>query len=219
MKLALIGATGFVGRPILTEALSRPELAVTALVRNPAGLPAHERLRAVSCDARDPAALTAALIGHDAVIHAFHPGRGATSDTVYDASVSGHKAIVAAVKAAGIQRLLTVGGAASLMTPEGVEYIESSLWDKEFDPYKPAILGTRALFYLLKEEKELDWVFLAPSAWLRPGQRTGKFRVGADALLFDANGESRISLEDYAVAMIDELLTPRHHRERFTVGY
>ncbi len=219
MKIAIIGATGFVGAPVLVELLQRPCVEVTAIVRRTEALLPHPQLTAKSCDIFDTAALAEALAGHDAVIHAYHPGRGVITDDVFEKSVAGHKAILAAVKQAGLSRLVCVGGAASLKTPEGVEYIDSSLWNRDFDPFKPAILGTRALYYLLKDERELDWVFLAPSVQLQPGERTGKFRIGTDELLLDENGESRISLEDYAVAMADEVLRPRHHRQRFTVGY
>jgi len=220
MKAALIGATGFVGESILNEALRHEDVEVTAIVRNTGKLAPHARLTAVSCDIHDIDALAAALAGHDAVIHAYHPGRDHITDPkVYEMSIAGHKAVIAAVKRAGVERLLCVGGAASLKTPEGAQYIDSSHWDPAFDPYKPAILGTRALYYELKEEPTLDWVFLAPSAWLRPGERTGTFRYGKDDMLFDAEGNSRISNEDYALAMIEEMRHPRHHRERFTVGY
>ncbi len=219
MKIAIIGATGFVGAPVLVELLQRPCVVVTAIVRRTEALLPHPQLTAKNCDIFDTAALAEALAGHDAVIHAYHPGRGVITDDVFEKSVAGHKAILAAVKQAGLSRLVCVGGAASLKTPEGVEYIDSSLWNRDFDPFKPAILGTRALYYLLKDERELDWVFLAPSVQLQPGERTGKFRIGTDELLLDENGESRISLEDYAVAMADEVLRPRHHRQRFTVGY
>ena len=218
-KIALLGATGFVGAPILTEALSRPDVAVTAIVRNPAALAPHPQLTAQRGDVFDADALKQGLRGHDTVIHAFHPGRNCSPDEVYDQSVAGHRAIIDATKAAGVARLVCVGGAASLMTPEGKEYIDSTLWDKAFDPYRNSIIGTRALYYLLKEETALDWVFLAPSAWLRPGERTGIFRTSANDMLFGPDGTSRISMEDYTLALIDEVLTPAHHRERFTVGY
>ncbi|MDP3549188.1 MAG: NAD(P)H-binding protein [Novosphingobium sp.] len=218
-KVALLGATGFVGGHILTEALSRPELDITAVVRNPAALAAHDHLTTTAGDVFDVPALTEALRGHDTVIHAFHPGRTSSPDEVYDQSVAGHEAIIAATRAAGVPRLVCVGGAASLMTPEGKEYIDSSHWDKEFDPYRNSILGTRALYYMLKDVTDLDWVFLAPSAWLRPGERTGVFRTSANDMLFAADGTSRISLEDYSMVLIDEVVTPAHHRERFTVGY
>jgi uncharacterized protein len=219
MKIAILGSTGFVGGFILTEALTRPELDVTAIVRNPDAVPSHDRLTVLKGDIFDSAALVDAMRGHDAVIHAFHPGRGADMADVYDQSVAGHEAIIAATRAAGVPRLVCVGGAASLMTPEGKEYLDSTHWDKEFDPYRNSIIGTRALYYLLKPVTDLDWVFLAPSAWLRPGERTGVFRTGKDDMLFAPDGSSKISNEDYALAMIDEVITPKHHRERFTVGY
>jgi putative NADH-flavin reductase len=219
MKALILGATGFIGAPILAEALRRPEIQVTAFVRDPDKLAPQERLTTIIGTIEDRDALTAACAEHDAVIHAWHPGRGAGADSVYAQSVAGHEAIVAAAKAAGLPRLLCVGGAASLMTPEGKEYIDSSLWDPEFDPYRQSILGTRALYHLLKPETGIDWVFFAPSAWLRPGERTGKFRYGKNEMLFAPDGTSCLSLEDYALAMVDELVAPRHHRERFTAGY
>ncbi|MFM6832786.1 MAG: NAD(P)-dependent oxidoreductase, partial [Novosphingobium sp.] len=190
-KIALLGATGFVGGHILAEALSRPEVDVTAIVRNPAALAAHAHLTAIAGDVLDVPGLTEALRGHDTVIHAFHPGRNTSPDEVYERSVEGHQAVISATRAAGVGRLVCVGGAASLMTPEGKEYIDSSHWDKEFDPYRNSILGTRALYYMLKDVTDLDWVFLAPSAWLRPGERTGIFRTSANDMLFAADGSSR----------------------------
>jgi uncharacterized protein len=219
MKIAILGSTGFAGGYVLTEALTRPELTVTAIVRSPDAVTAHDRLTVVKGDVFETAALTEALREHDAVIHAFHPGRGVDMADIYDQCVAGHEAIITATRAAGIPRLVCVGGAASLMTPEGKEYLESSHWDKEFDPYRNAILGTRALYYLLKPVTDLDWVFIAPSAWLRPGERTGVFRTGKDDMLFAPDGTSKISNEDYALALIDEVITPQHHRNRFTVGY
>jgi uncharacterized protein len=219
MKIAILGSTGFVGAFILSEALTRPELAITAIVRSPNAITPHQQLTVVKGDVFDTQGLTDALRGHDVVIHAYHPGRGANDSEVYDKSVAGHEAIIAATRAAGVPRLVCVGGAASLMTAEGKEYLDSSHWDKEFDPYRNAILGTRALYYLLKPVTDIDWVFLAPSAWLRPGARTGTFRTGKDDMLFAADGTSSISNEDYALALIDEVIAPKHHRERFTVGY
>ena len=217
MKIAIIGATGHIGGAILAEALAHTDHQITAIARHTAALPVHARLIPQVCDIYDIATLAKILVGHDAVIHAFHPGN--RDPVAYEKSLAGHRAILAAVKMAGVSRLLAVGGAASLLVEGGVEYIDSPLWNKEFDPYRPAILGTRALYYMLKDEKDLDWVFVAPSAMLRDGRRTGHFRYGTDEMLFDANGESRISVEDYAMAMIAELQHPRHHRQRFTVGY
>jgi uncharacterized protein len=217
MRVAIVGASGFVGSAILTEALSHADLDITAIVRDVAKLPQHPRLTALSCDVQDLDALARAFGAHESVVHAYQPPRD--SSDVYQLGVAGHRSIIEATKRSGISRLLAVGGAASLKTPQGVEYIDSPLWDKAFDPHKKAILCTRALYYLLKEEKELDWVVIAPSVMLRPGARTTRFRYGREHVLFDAEGNSRISLEDFAFAMISELRSPTRHRERFTIGY
>ena len=218
MKIALIGASGFVGAQILDEALSRG-YEVTAIVRKPEALPGRPKLTAVKVDVADVDALARTLAGHDAVVSAFSPGRGIPGEEIYDRHVAGHKAVIAAVKQSGVKRYLAVGGAASLKTDEGVELLDSPRFPKEYEPFKGGIRGTRAQYYMLKEEPDLDWVFLAPSAMLRPGERTGRFRLGKDHLLVDSSGVSQISLEDYAMAMVDEIERPAHHRERFTVGY
>jgi uncharacterized protein len=217
MKVALIGATGYVGGKILDEALARGHQ-VTALGRRPEALPSRPGLTAVKVDVLDVDALAAALTGHDALINGFSPGRDTPQDGIFEKFVAGFRAIIDAAKRSGVVRFLAVGGAASLLTPEGVEFIESPQFPEAYRPNLNGIRGTREQYYMLKKEPELDWVFLAPSAFLAPGERTGRYRIGKDHLLFDEAGESRISLEDYAKAMIDELEQPAHHRERFTVG-
>jgi len=219
MRIALIGATGFVGARILQEALGRGH-EVTAVVRNTGALPDQPDLAKVAVDVHDVPALAQALEDHDAVISAFNPGRQTPGgEEVTALHVAGHRSILSAVKLAGVDRFLAVGGAASLRTPAGIEFLDSPEFPAEYDAFKGGIRGTRALYYLLKEEPGLDWVFLAPSVFLLPGERTGRYRTGQDHVLYDESGRSHISLEDYAVAMIDELERPAHHRERFTVGY
>src|SRR6185437_840007 len=218
MKIALIGASGFVGSKILAEALQRGHQ-VTAIVRNPEKIQPQENLTVKKIDVLQTDELARLLAGHDAIISSFNPGRGVAGAEVYDKFVQGHKSIIAAVKKSGVKRFLGVGGAASLKTAEDIEFLESPTFPKEYEPYKPGIRGTRELYYLLKQEPTLDWIFLAPSSQIAPGERTGKFRLGKDHLLFDEKDASKISLEDYAIAMIDELERPQHHRERFTVGY
>jgi uncharacterized protein len=219
MKVALIGATGFVGGKILEEALSRG-CQVTAIVRNAEALPIRPGLTSRSLDVADTAALAEALSGHDAVISSFGTGRNSPpGPEVFERFVAAHRSIIDAVKRASVSRYLAVGGAASLKTRDGVEYLRSPEWPEHFKPFEDGIRGTREQYYMLKEEPELDWVFLAPSVMLQPGERTGKYRTGGDHILYGEDGESRISVEDYAVAMIDELERPAHHRERFTVGY
>ena len=132
------------------------------------------------------------------------------------AEVEGYRAIIHGMKQSIVNRLLVVGGTGSLETTPGNQLLDSSDFPEE---YKAEALAMREVLKLLKQEEELNWTFLCPSMNIEPGERTGKFRLGGDELIVDAKGESRISCEDYAMAMIDELETPKHVRLRFTVGY
>jgi putative NADH-flavin reductase len=213
MKIALIGATGFIGSGVLREALNRGHQ-VTAIVRHPEKLPQHPNLVAQGGDVTKEAETTALIAGHDAVISAYSPGRDVSD--IYQQHVSGYRMIINAVKKAGVRRLLVVGGAGSLEVAPGVQLVDTPEFPEQ---WKPGALATRQVLYLLRDEPELEWTFLSPSGIIAPGERTGQFRLGADQLLTDANGESRISVEDYAAAMLDELEEPKHIRQRFTVGY
>lgn len=213
MKIALIGATGFVGSSILKEALDRGH-EVTAIVRHPEKLTAHPKLHARKGDVYNENEMARLVTGQDAVISAFNPGW--TNPDIYNLHIKGIKAIIAAVKKAGIKRLLFVGGAGSLEVKPGVQSVDLPEFPKE---WKQGALATREALNLLRQEPELDWSFLSPSADLSSGQRTGRFRLGKDQLLKDANGQSHISTQDYAVAMLDEVEKPSHVRQRFTVGY
>jgi uncharacterized protein len=213
MKVALIGATGFVGSRILEEALSRDH-EVTAIVRRPERLPERPGLTAKKVDVFDVDALAAALAGHYAVISAYSADRDVPD--FYEAMVAGAKAIIAGAKKAGARRLLVVGGAGSLEVAPGQQVIDQP----DFPPeWKAGASGTREFLYLLKKEPDLDWTFLSPAALLQPGERTGAFRLGGDQLLVDDEGQCRISLQDYAVALVDELEEPHHIRRRFCVAY
>lgn len=213
MKVALIGATGFVGSAILKEALDRGH-EVTAIVRHPEKLTPHPKLHPQKGDVYNEDEVARVVAGHDAVISAFNPGWG--NQDIYNQQVKGTKAIINGVKKAGIKRLLFVGGAGSLEVKPGVQALDLPSFPAE---YKQGALATREALNLLRKEAGLDWSFLSPSADIAPGQRTGKFRLGKDQMLKDANGQSRISTEDYAMAMIDEVEKPTHVRQRFTVGY
>ena len=208
MKIALIGATGYVGAKLLAEALDRGHQ-VTAIIHHNAGkLPDRPSLTAVLADATDAATLEKAVAGHDLVISSYNPGLDKTGNAPL--------AIVDGVKRAGISRFLAVGGAGSLKLPNGERVVDQPGFPAE---WKAGALATSAFLDQLQRETELDWVFLSPAAMLVPGERTGQYRVGKDDLLTDAKGESRISLEDFAVAMLDEAERAQHHRERFTVAY
>ncbi|RJF97283.1 NAD(P)-dependent oxidoreductase [Noviherbaspirillum saxi] len=212
MQIALIGASGFIGTALLKEALSRGHR-VTALVRHPEKLEPAANLQAVKADVLDRPALAAMLQGQDAVVSAFS---GHAQDHTYDYYVQGMRAIIGATRDAGVARLLVVGGAGSLEVAPGQQLIDTPAFPVQ---WKPTAEGAREALGMLRQEKELDWTMLSPSAYISPGQRTGIFRLGTDQLLLDASGKSHISLEDYALAMIDELERPLHSRRRFTVGY
>jgi hypothetical protein len=213
MKIALIGATGFVGSAILKEALERGH-EVTAIVRHPDKLQAHPKLHAKKGDVYSTDEVARLISGHDAVISAFNPGW--SDPEIYNHQVKGTESIIKGVKQAGVKRLLFVGGAGSLEVKPGVQSVDLPQFPAE---YKQGALATRDALNMLRQETSLEWSFLSPSADLSPGQRTGKFRLGKDQLLKDAKGESRVSVEDYAVAMLDEVERPAHIRQRFTVGY
>ncbi len=212
MNIALIGASGFIGSALLQEALVRGH-SVTALVSNPSKLAAQDGLTVLKTDVTDTATLSAQLRGFDAVLSAFS---GHAQADVYDYYMRGIRSIIASAKQAEVKRLLVVGGAASLEVAPGVQLFDTPEFPAQ---WKATAQGARDALALLRQEAELNWTLLSPSAHIEPGQRTGQFRLGTDQLLVDAKGESRISLQDYAMAMIDELEKPAHPRQRFTVGY
>lgn len=201
--IAIIGATGRAGSQLLEEALRRGH-SVTAIARNAASLGQRPGVVAKEVDVLDANALQAALAGHDAVISAAHFATIPAS------------AILGPVKQAGVKRLLVVGGAGSLLLPGGGKVIDSPGFPEE---YRAEASAGGVYLDTLRQERDLDWTFLSPSAEFVEGDRTGKFRLGQDELLIDAQGRSWITFADFAIAMIDELETPQHSRQRFTVGY
>ena len=212
MNIALVGASGFLGKAILEEALSRGHR-VTALVRDPSKLKASNTLEVKQADALDTEALSRLLSKHDAVISAFS---GHAQPDVLEYYLRGIRSIIRATKLAGVARLLVVGGAGSLEVAPGVQLIDTPQFPAA---YRATAEGARQALNILRDETTLNWTLLSPSALIEPGPRTGKFRIGSDQLLVDANGASRITTGDYAAAMIDELESPQHARSRFTVGY
>lgn len=214
-KIVLIGASGFVGSAILNEALSRGHQ-VTAVVRNPDKISTkHANLTITKGDVSSEETVKVLSEGADAVISAYNPGW--TNPDIYEETLKNYSTILNGVKAAGVKRLLCVGGAGTLFVAPGIRLMDAVELPEAIMP------GVKSLgkFYLevLSAEKEIDWVFFSPAGNIAPGERTGKFRLGKDNLIVDAEGKSNISVEDYAVAMIDELEAPAHHQERFTIGY
>jgi hypothetical protein len=203
MKVALLGATGNVGTRLISELVSRGHQ-VTAIARHPEKLTKHEGVTVTAGDVTNEDALAAAVGGHDAVIH-----------SVNFVNTDADK-VISATKRGNVARLLVVGGAGSLEVAPGLLLVDAPNFPAE---YKSEALAGAAFLNRLRKEKELEWTFLSPSAFFAPGQRTGKFRLGKDQLLVAADGQSHISMEDFAVAMVDELENPKHSRERFTAGY
>ncbi|MGC5701501.1 NAD(P)-dependent oxidoreductase [Pseudomonas sp. NFXW11] len=202
-KIAIIGATGRAGSQLLEEALRRGH-SVTAIARNIASIAERDGVVSRAVDVADSAALQAAVAGHDVVISAAHFASIAAS------------AIIDPVNKAGVKRLLVVGGAGSLLLPDGSRVIDSPGFPAE---YKAEASAGSVYLDTLRQEHELDWTFLSPSAEFVEAERTGHFRLGQDHLLFSAEGRSWISFADYAIALIDEVEKPAHRRQRFTVGY
>jgi uncharacterized protein len=216
MNIALIGATGFVGSAVLAEALQRGHR-VTALARQPGKLAPQDRLTVVAADVLDARQVAAAVEGHDAVLSAYNPGW--TAPELYDTFLKGSRSIVAGVKRAGVKRLLVVGGAGSLYVAPGVQLVDTEGFKSHVPPHVvPGALAARDALNELRTESALDWTFLSPPAMLAPGERTGRYRTGADELLMNGEQPAGISVADLAVALLDELAQPQHRQRRFTVA-
>lgn len=215
MNVVLIGASGFVGSAILKEALDRGHK-VTAVVRFPEKVTMkHANLIVKQHDIMDEQIVRLFSGGMDAVISAYNPGWG--DPNIAEDTKKGYASIIKGVKDAKGPRLLIVGGAGSLYIEEGVRVMDTSMIPEAI---APAVKALADVFYGLEgNERELDWTFFCPAGTIEPGKRTGNFKLGDNNLIVDKNGESKISVEDYAVAMIDELEEPAHRRRRFTIGY
>jgi uncharacterized protein len=202
MKVAVVGASGRGGSRIVEELVRRGHH-VTAIARNTEKIPTGANVTAKKGDVHD-AGLADLLKGHDAVISAV---RFIQSDP---------ELLIGAVKKSGVKRYLVMGGAGSLEVAPGKKLIDTPQFP---DAAKPEASKGGIFLDRLRQEKDLDWSFLSPSALIEIGERTGKFRLGGDQLLTDANGKSRITFEDFAIALVDEVEKPAHIRKRFTVGY
>lgn len=212
MKIALIGATGFVGKAVLNEAVQRG-YEVTAIARNPKTVIESDKITLKTADAYHVDELAEALKGHDAVVNSFNAGWG--NPNLYADFIKGSEAIQQATKQAGVKRLLVVGGAGSLYIG-GQQLVDSPQFPAE---WKEGATAARDYLNIIKKEEELDWTFLSPAINLHPGTRTGTYRTGTDEPVFNDKHEHEISVEDLAVAIVDELENNQFVKRRFTVGY
>jgi uncharacterized protein len=208
MKVVLFGASGMIGARVLQELLRRGH-EVTAVARHPEKITAPGA-KAVKGDVTDEASVSAIAKGADAVISAYAPPQDDPQSVV-----AATRALLAGLAKAGVKRVIVVGGAGSLEVAPGVQLVDAPNFPEQ---WKGIALAHRDVLPVLKESK-LDWTYLSPAAFIQPGERTGKFRLGGTRLVTDEKGESRISAEDFAVALVDELEFPAYLRQQFTVAY
>lgn len=216
MKLALIGATGFVGTAILNELLRRGHQ-VTALARNPEAVQQNKNVVAKQVNVLDADAVAEAVKGHDAVISAYNAGW--TNPNLYNEFLQGSQAIQEGARKSGVKRLLVNGGAGSLFVAEGVQLVDTPSFPAE---WKAGSLAARDYLNMLKNEQELNWTFLSPAIEMNPGtsgERKETYRTGLETPVYNEKGRSIISVEDLAVAIVDEIENPKHIKRRFTVAY
>jgi len=217
MKIALIGATGFVGTALLKEFTDRGH-EVTAISRHPEKITLQSPLiHAVKGDVLDSAAVAQLVRGHDMVVSAYNPGW--TNPRIGEEIMEGSRAIQAGVKAAGVKRFIVIGGAGSLEIAPGLQLVDSPDFPAE---YKVAASAVRDYHKEILQEKELEWTFFSPAPYMNhetSGVRRGHYRTGLDQPVLDDQGKSVLSVEDLAIAIVDEVEQPKHIRQRFTAAY
>ena len=216
MKVVLYGATGMIGSRVMKELLSRGH-AVTAVVRDTSKLKPENNLTIVKGDMLDADGIAKTAWGAEVIVSAYAPpvGPQGPDPTKVNQLVDATRALIAGGRRAGSPRIIMVGGAGSLEVSPGLQIVDSPSFP---DAYKPVALAHRDAFYVLRD-CDLNWTYFSPAMMIQPGERTGKFRLGMNALVADAKGNSSISAEDYAIALVDEVEQGRHTRQRFTIGY
>lgn len=207
MKVVLYGATGNAGSRILNELTGRGH-DVTAVARHTGKIPSG--IQSKSDDLSNASAIASIIAGADAVISAYAPPQDDT-----DQLLGVTERLIAAVKQAGTPRLIVVGGAGSLEVAPGVSLLASGHLPEAW----VAIATSHDKALTLLKDSDINWTYFSPAAFFEPGERTGKFRLGTTELIANDQGESRISMEDYAIALVDELETPAHERAQLSIGY
>jgi uncharacterized protein len=197
MRLIVFGASGALGSRLVDEARRRGHE-----VSAPAS---------ATADATDPDSVAAAARGHDAALSAVT--RHDRPEVLVDVALG----LLAGLERAGVGRLVVAGGAGSLRVPSGERLVDTPDFHDEWKP--EALAQADALAVYEQADTPVEWTYVSPGALLEPGERTGAYRVGGDELLTDDHGRSRISMEDFAIAMLDEVEEPRHVRRRFTAAH
>lgn len=231
MNIVVYGASGMIGQRITQEALKRGHL-VTAIIRNPARLTfTHPHLTVKQGNILDPSDVAQKVAGYDAVINAtrqLHARATASDETNAESAlvfvpiphpeqtfVDVARALIEGLTCAGVRHLIVVGGAGSLEVAPGLLLLDTPAFPSAHRPVARSLRDALGVY----RNADLDWTFFSPAPGIAPGERTGHYRLGTDQLVVDEQGESRISAEDYVVALVDELETPRFLRRRFTAAY
>jgi putative NADH-flavin reductase len=216
MRVVLYGATGMIGSRILKELLSRGHV-VTAVVRDRSKLTPQNNLTIEKGDMLDADNIAKVAKGSDVVISSYGPPSGPQGPDPTKISLlpDATRALIAGVRRAGAPRIIMVGGAGSLEISPGLQIVDAPTFP---DAYKPIALAHRDAYHIMRAS-DLNWTYFSPAMMIQPGERTGKFRLGKDALISDDKGNSSISAEDFSIALVDEVEQGRHTKQRFTIGY
>jgi uncharacterized protein len=233
MRIGIVGASGNIGSRVLAEARGRGHDVVAFTRKGAAGRPGQDGVEWRDLDVFDIGGLTCAIQRLDVLVSAYHPGNSARDpgdaigQAIADPSAYARAArsMLKALESRAATRLIVVGGAANLEIAPGKTTDEDEPRLREVlrtlgvpEEYVVAARCHRDALHALRTSNR-RWTCATPSAEIRAGERTGRFRVGGDQLLVDAEGRSRISYEDFAVAILDEIEYPRHVQRRFTAGY
>lgn len=212
MNVLLFGASGNIGHAIATELVRRGHDVTGA---NRTGTPvAGLDVPVVAADATDPASVAAQAAGKDAIISAIGPRHGADNDA--EILVGSAHGLIDGLRAAGVDRLLVVGGAGSLTVAPGVRLVDT---DEFPEAWKPVALAAADALDVYRKVDDLAWTYVSPPALIEAGDALGHYRVGGDELLTDDSGTSRISYPDYALALVDELEQGNALGRRITVAH
>jgi putative NADH-flavin reductase len=211
LRIVVYGGTGNIGQRIVREALDRGDT-VTVVVRDPSAMAEQlPRLHVVKGDVLDSAEVARTISGSDVVVSAVSFRKPTPDSAAYRRAA---ESLMTALRSLGSRApyLIVVGGAGSLQQPPGVHFEIPAAWRDEVDGQNDSLAYYRTV-------GDVRWTYLSPAYMITPGTRSGRFRLGGDQFITDAKGDSRISMEDYAVAIVDEAEKPAHVRRRFTIGY
>ncbi|MEU1600806.1 NAD(P)H-binding protein [Streptomyces sp. NPDC005708] len=211
MRIVVFGAAGSIGTAITAELIHRGH-DVTGVTRS--GRASVAGAHTTTGDAADPQAVALLASGADAVVSAIGPRHDGSEDPLILATTT--RSLIDGVRAAGVTRLVAVGGAGSLLDATGAQHVDNPHFP---EAVKPIALAHAATLDIYRDTHDLKWTYISPAASIEPGERTGQFRIGGDTLLTDKRGVSRITIPDYAIGLVDQIEKPTAIRTRITLAY